>query len=168
MVNKIFAYSPILFGDAYRGDLERAPNVTVLLHANLLGLEAAAAGDTVQEARIGTLDGRRGTIRARHYVLACGGIENARLLLLSDSVVPQGLGNRNDLVGRVASGGVSEVILAVNATVEGQTTAHYIMDQLAGLGVKVSRLAHGVPVGGELDYLDEGTLSAAIRQRTKF
>src|SRR5690606_7938278 len=100
VVNKIFAYSPILFGDAYRGDLERAGNITVLLHANLLGLEAAQAGDTVQEARIGTLDGRRGTIRARQYVLACGGIENARLLLLSDSVVPQGLGNQNDLVGR--------------------------------------------------------------------
>ena len=61
-----------------------------------------------------------------------------------------------------------EVILAVNATVEGQTTAHYIMDRLAGRDIKVSRLAHGVPVGGELDYLDEGTLSAAIRQRTPF
>jgi recombination protein RecR len=60
------------------------------------------------------------------------------------------------------------VILAVNATVEGQTTAHFIMDQLAGSGVKVSRLAHGVPVGGELDYLDEGTLAAAMRQRTPF
>jgi choline dehydrogenase-like flavoprotein len=100
VVNKIFAYSPILFGDAYRGDLERASNVTVLLHANLLGLEVAADGDSVRKARIGTLDDRRGTIRARQYVLACGGIENARLLLLSDSVVPQGLGNRNDLVGR--------------------------------------------------------------------
>jgi recombination protein RecR len=63
---------------------------------------------------------------------------------------------------------VGEVILAVNATVEGQTTAHYIMDRLAGSDAKVSRLAHGVPVGGELDYLDEGTLSAAIRQRTPF
>ena len=52
------------------------------------------------------------------------------------------------------------------STVEGATTAHYVTDQLAGLNVKVSRLAHGVPVGGELDYLDEGTLSAAIRQRT--
>ena len=69
---------------------------------------------------------------------------------------------------RVAAGGIGEVILAVNATVEGQTTAHYIMDRLAGMGVKVSRLAHGVPVGGELDYLDEGTLSAAMRQRTPF
>jgi len=60
----------------------------------------------------------------------------------------------------------SEIVLAVNATVEGQTTAHYITDRLAGAGVKVTRLAHGVPVGGELDYLDEGTLSQALRART--
>ena len=61
-----------------------------------------------------------------------------------------------------------ELILAVNATVEGQTTAHYITDRLDGLDVKITRLAHGVPVGGELDYLDEGTLSAAIRSRSDF
>jgi len=60
----------------------------------------------------------------------------------------------------------SEIVLAVNATVEGQTTAHYITDRLAGAGVKVTRLAHGVPVGGELDYLDEGTLSQALKART--
>jgi recombination protein RecR len=74
------------------------------------------------------------------------------------------------LVDRVAREGsaVKEVIIAVNATVEGQTTAHYISDQLAGTGVKVSRLAHGVPVGGELDYLDEGTLAAALRSRSAF
>ena len=60
------------------------------------------------------------------------------------------------------------MILAVNATVEGQTTAHYLTDQLAGFGVKVTRLAHGVPVGGELDYLDEGTLAAALKSRTVF
>jgi recombination protein RecR len=61
----------------------------------------------------------------------------------------------------------SEIVLAVNATVEGQTTAHYITDRLAGSGVKVTRLAHGVPVGGELDYLDEGTLSQALKARTE-
>jgi recombination protein RecR len=60
-----------------------------------------------------------------------------------------------------------EIVLAVNATVEGQTTAHYITDRLAGLGIKVTRLAHGVPVGGELDYLDEGTLSQALKARTE-
>ena len=72
------------------------------------------------------------------------------------------------LVARIAKGEVSELILAVNATVEGQTTAHYIIDLLADYPVKVTRLAHGVPVGGELDYLDDGTLAAAMRQRTAF
>ena len=61
-----------------------------------------------------------------------------------------------------------EIVIAVNATVEGQTTAHYLMDELKDVDVAVSRLAHGVPVGGELDYLDEGTLSAALRQRRPF
>jgi recombination protein RecR len=62
----------------------------------------------------------------------------------------------------------SEVVLGINATVEGQTTAHYITDRLAGNGVTITRLAHGVPVGGELDYLDEGTLSQALKARTRF
>ena len=84
-----------------------------------------------------------------------------------DGIGPEELGIAR-LVERIAAGGVDEVILAVNATVEGQTTAHFIMDQLAGLPTKVSRLAHGVPVGGELDYLDEGTLSAAIKSRRPF
>ncbi|WP_306260599.1 recombination mediator RecR [Pararhizobium sp. IMCC21322] len=72
------------------------------------------------------------------------------------------------LVERAGASEVSEVILAVNATVDGVTTAHYITDQIQGLDVAITRLAHGVPVGGELDYLDEGTLSAAMRSRTKF
>jgi recombination protein RecR len=103
---------------------------------------------------------RAGAINARYHVL--GGV-----LSPLDGVGPDDLGIAS-LVKRVAAGGISEIILAVNATVEGQTTAHYVTDQLAGMGVKVSRLAHGVPVGGELDYLDEGTLSAAVRQRTPF
>lgn len=69
------------------------------------------------------------------------------------------------LVRRVSEGGVAEVILALNATVDGQTTAHYVADRLAGTGVAISRLAHGVPVGGELDYLDDGTLTAALKAR---
>lgn len=69
------------------------------------------------------------------------------------------------LVERAGAPEVSEVILATSATVEGQTTAHYVTDRLAGCGVKVSLLAHGVPVGGELDYLDDGTLSAALKAR---
>ena len=72
------------------------------------------------------------------------------------------------LVERAHDPAVREIILAVNATVDGQTTAHYLTDRLEGLDVKVTRLAHGVPVGGELDYLDEGTLTAAIRSRTPF
>jgi recombination protein RecR len=72
------------------------------------------------------------------------------------------------LVDRAAHEGVKEVVLAVNATVEGQTTAHYIIERLKGLNVATSRLAHGVPVGGELDYLDEGTLTQAMRARRPF
>lgn len=81
-----------------------------------------------------------------------------------DGVGPEDL-RLEALVRRVAGAGVREVILAMSATVEGQTTAHYIMDRLAATGAQVSRLAHGVPVGGELDYLDEGTLSAALAAR---
>ena len=103
---------------------------------------------------------RSAAINARYHVL--GGV-----LSPLDGIGPDEL-TIAQLVQRVAAGGVGEIILAVNATVEGQTTAHYITDQLSGLSVKVSRLAHGVPVGGELDYLDEGTLAAAIRQRTPF
>jgi recombination protein RecR len=72
------------------------------------------------------------------------------------------------LVERCATGAIKEVVLAVNATVEGQTTAHYITERLKAHGVALSRLAHGVPVGGELDYLDEGTLTAAMRARRPF
>jgi recombination protein RecR len=72
------------------------------------------------------------------------------------------------LVSRAHEASVKEVIFALNATVDGQTTAHYITELLQDASVKVTRLAHGVPVGGELDYLDEGTLAAAIKQRTLF
>ena len=82
-----------------------------------------------------------------------------------DGVGPKDL-TLDRLVARVAEDRIREVILALNATVEGQTTAHYVTELLAPHGVKITRLAHGVPVGGELDYLDEGTLAAAMRQRT--
>jgi recombination protein RecR len=84
-----------------------------------------------------------------------------------DGVRPEHL-NLDRLVARAAEPGVGEVILALSATVDGQTTAHYLTEVLAHVPVRVTKLAHGVPVGGELDYLDEGTLSAAIRQRTAF
>jgi len=84
-----------------------------------------------------------------------------------DGVGPDDL-NIKSLGDRVSNDSTAEIIIAVNATVEGQTTAHYVTDQLDGMGAKVTRLAHGVPVGGELDYLDEGTLAAALRARTDF
>src|SRR5689334_13042765 len=84
-----------------------------------------------------------------------------------DGVGPQDL-TIDALVARAHDPAVTEIILALNATVDGQTTAHYITDLLQEANVRVTRLAHGVPVGGELDYLDEGTLSAAMRQRTLF
>lgn len=69
------------------------------------------------------------------------------------------------LIQRVAAGGIDEVVLAMNATLEGQTTAHYIAERLESYPVRLTQLAHGVPVGGELDYLDEGTLAQALRAR---
>jgi len=69
------------------------------------------------------------------------------------------------LVGRVSQGGIDEVVLAMNATLEGQTTAHYLAERLETFPVRLTQLAHGLPVGGELDYLDEGTLSQALRAR---
>ena len=69
------------------------------------------------------------------------------------------------LIARVEAGGIDEVVLAMNATLEGQTTAHYIAERLEGFPVRLTQLAHGLPVGGELDYLDEGTLAQALRAR---
>ncbi len=83
-----------------------------------------------------------------------------------DGVGPDKL-NIASLVNRAAAGDVKEVLLALNATVEGQSTAHYVSDRLASTGVTVSRLAQGVPIGGELDYLDDGTLVAAFKARRR-
>jgi len=103
---------------------------------------------------------RAQAINARYHVL--GGT-----LSPLDGIGPQELAI-DALIARAHAPNVSEVILALNATVDGQTTAHYITDLLQHANVKVTKLAHGVPVGGELDYLDEGTLAAAIRSRTAF
>lgn len=81
-----------------------------------------------------------------------------------DGIGPEDL-NIAGLIGRAEAGDVNEVILAMNLTVDGQTTAHYITDRLEHTDVEVTRLAHGVPVGGELDYLDDGTLETALRSR---
>ncbi|HLL26694.1 MAG TPA: recombination mediator RecR [Xanthobacteraceae bacterium] len=101
---------------------------------------------------------RAGAIPGRYHVL--GGT-----LSPLDGIGPDDL-NLASLIARAQNGAVKEIVLALNATVDGQTTAHYITDLLRDMKLKVTRLAHGVPVGGELDYLDEGTLSAAIRART--
>ncbi|PHQ69474.1 MAG: recombination protein RecR, partial [Sneathiella sp.] len=81
-----------------------------------------------------------------------------------DGIGPDEL-NVEPLIHRVANAGIKEVILALNATVDGQTTAHYLSDRLSESGASITRLAHGVPVGGELDYLDDGTLSTALKSR---
>ncbi|WP_193337022.1 recombination mediator RecR [Devosia beringensis] len=99
---------------------------------------------------------RAGVGAVRYHVL--GGV-----LSPLDGVGPDDI-TINELIARAPD--YSEIVLAVNATVEGQTTAHYITDRLAGSAVKITRLAHGVPMGGELDYLDEGTLSQALKART--
>ncbi len=100
---------------------------------------------------------RTGSFKGRYHVL--GGTLSAL-----DGRGPEDL-NVQALVARAGAAEVVEVILATSATVEGQTTAHYVADRLAECGVTVSRLAHGVPIGGELDYLDDGTLSTALKAR---
>ncbi len=84
-----------------------------------------------------------------------------------DGVGPDDLGI-NSLIQRANDPEVEEIILALNATIDGQTTAYFITDQLKDCNVKVSRLAHGVPVGGELDYMDDGTLQTALQSRQPF
>ena len=125
-------------------DVRRDPAIIVVVAdvADLWALERARA------------------VSARYHVL--GGT-----LSPLDGIGPEDL-SIDALVSRAHAPEVTEIILALNATVDGQTTAHYITDLLHDANVKVTRLAHGVPVGGELDYLDEGTLSAAIWQRTTF
>jgi recombination protein RecR len=103
---------------------------------------------------------RAGVFRGRYHVL--GGTLSAL-----DAVGPEEL-RIPALIDRVRDEGAREVILALNATVDGQTTAHYIADALVGTGVTVTSLAQGVPIGGELDYLDDGTLGAALRARKSF
>ena len=100
---------------------------------------------------------RASGFKGRYHVL--GGVLSAL-----DGIGPEDL-NLDSLVVRASDPAVTEVILAMNATVDGQTTAHYIADRLTNCEVRITRLAHGVPVGGELDYLDDGTLAQALRAR---
>lgn len=100
---------------------------------------------------------RANAFRGRYHVL--GGVLSAL-----DGVTPDDL-NLESLMVRAMAADVSEIILATNATVDGQTTAHYLTDRLADCGVSITRLARGLPVGGELDYLDDGTLLTALSSR---
>lgn len=100
---------------------------------------------------------RAQAFRGRYHVL--GGVMSAL-----DGIGPEDL-TIGLLIDRVKDGDIREVILALNATVDGQTTAHYVAEQLEPFGISVTRLAHGVPVGGELDHLDDGTLATALRSR---
>jgi len=122
-------------------DARRDPSIIVVVAdvADLWALERAHA------------------VNGRYHVL--GG----RLSAL-DGVRPEDL-TIDQLVRRVSEGGIDEVVLAMNATLEGQTTAHYVAERLEGFPIRLSQLAHGLPVGGELDYLDEGTLAQALRAR---
>lgn len=103
---------------------------------------------------------RSGTYSGLYHVL--GGVLSAL-----DGIRPEDL-NIAGLVARADAPGVDEVILATNATVDGQTTAHYITDRLKNAGVAITALAHGVPIGGELDYLDDGTIAAAMKARKPY
>lgn len=103
---------------------------------------------------------RAAVFRGQYHVL--GGSLSAL-----EGVRPEDL-NIAGLITRAAGDEVKEIILATNATVDGQTTAHYITDKLGGANVSISRLAHGVPVGGELDYMDDGTLATALSSRRPF
>ena len=171
VVNKIFARSPVMFGQAYRQQLERAPNITVLLHANLLELEAVPTGEAVRQARIGSLDGRSGIVRARHYVLACGGIENARLLLLSNSVVPQGLGNRHDLVGRYFMDHPSGKLGVIHTDDPGRLARPYDRNIHGGYGASFPEIclsddaqrAHRILSGRVRPFAIEGPVPRGIR-----
>ncbi len=100
---------------------------------------------------------RAGVFRGAYHIL--GGVLSAL-----DGIGPDEL-HINSLINKITNGSVTEVILALPATIEGQTTAHYITDKLSGFQVKLSALSRGVPVGGELDYLDDGTLQMAFKSR---
>ena len=143
---------------AATGMLAQQRNVEVIsnniANLNTVGFKRQRA--EFQDLLYQTLE-RAGAHKGRYHVL--GG-----LLSPLDGVGPKDL-NIGGLAARAAAASVREVVLALPATVDGQTTAHYVADQLAGADVAVTRLSQGVPIGGELDYLDEGTLAAAMKTR---
>ena len=117
-MTRFFQFSPpTRFGQRYRAELEQSPDIRVLLNANVTNIAATPSAAGIDHLAVQTLTGRRHQVRAKRYVLAAGGIENARLLLLSDDVMPAGLGNQNDMVGRCfmehpTLGGFADVVVA--------------------------------------------------------
>jgi len=115
---RFFQFSPpTRFGERYRGELEQSTDIRVLLHSNVTRIAALPSAQAVDFLQLQTLSGRRHQVRAKRYILAAGGIENARLLLLSNDVIPTGLGNQNDMVGRCFMehphlGGFADIVIA--------------------------------------------------------
>jgi recombination protein RecR len=142
-------------------DCQVCGNISTTDTCGICGDAARATGEICVVEDVADLWAmERGQVfRGRYHVL--GGTLSAL-----DAVGPDELGIPR-LVARVADEGIREVILALNATVDGQTTAHYIAEALTGTGAQVSTLAQGVPIGGELDYLDDGTIGAALRARRR-
>lgn len=118
VMTRFFQFSPpTRFGERYRSELEHSPNIQLLLYANLTRIAALPSAQAVDHLEVQTLSGRRHQVIAKRFVLAAGGIENARLLLLSDDVMPSGLGNQNDMVGRCFMehphlGGFADIVIA--------------------------------------------------------
>ncbi|ARE39456.1 Recombination protein RecR [Rhodovulum sp. P5] len=140
----------------------RCGNITTDELCDICADQGRATGELCVVEDVGDLWAmeRGGAFKGRYHVL--GGTLSAL-----DAVGPEEL-RIPDLVARVKREGIAEVILALNATVDGQTTAHYIAEELADTGVMLTSLAQGVPIGGELDYLDDGTISAALKARKGF
>ncbi len=146
---------------------------------NILTCNLCGNADTIDPCSL-CQDGRRdqGVICVVEEVADLWAIERAHAhqglyhilggtLSALDGIGPDDL-HIDRLIDRIEHGNIREIILATNATVAGQTTAHYLTDRLQGLNLKISRLAYGVPMGGELDYLDEGTLTTALAARRPF
>ncbi|WDS36916.1 GMC family oxidoreductase [Pseudoxanthomonas sp.] len=167
--NQIFMRTPLLFGRDYLAEIERAPNVTALLHANLLELNVTPDGRAIQGATIGSLSGKRSVVRARHFVLACGGIENARLLLLSDKVLPGGPGNSHGSVGRYFMDHPSGKLGAVVGGRTDQLARPYDRARARGTATfpeiclsEQAQQAHGLLNGRVHPFVEEGTVPRGL------
>lgn len=133
LINRNFVLSPVYFAETYGDELKRASNIQVFLHVNALELESCPDARSVRQVQVSSLHGQRGIVRAKQYVLACGGIENARLLLQSDSVATAGLGNDHDLVGRYFMDHPSGILGTLTTDTPERVTRAY--DRKGGKGI---------------------------------